>query len=216
MTQKRQLCLALSLACTIISSQGLAATVEKTVTTERTVVHEEVNVQDNPILARIAADRELQQFSNLLRSSDIELNDFKHSNYTIFAPTDAAFNELDAKTQRHLKYMNPAALGEVAKAHIVPGEVYIRDLPGGQSVVYSVDGKPIEIRKLGINDYYANGRHIESEVDGRGGVIYKIGGFLMSPDSIADGMSRHKGKVSILVPEDSNVTIETKTTTESR
>ncbi len=181
---------------------ALAKTQTTTITREETIT-KTTDTSSIPILRKIESDRDLGKFDNVLLRSNINLTDFNKGNYTIFAPTNQAFANLDEDSQSDLKSANSNALTAIAEDHIVPGTVYLNDLPGNYAVLYSVSGKPIEVRKLGLNDYYVNGKHIKTNDTNNVGnsVIYKVDGFLSDPDVAVANLKISGKKVSILVPE---------------
>lgn len=199
----------------LLSASAVSAeTVQKTSTVvrEKTTITKEEKIPDSALLREIRDDKDLSDFYHVLIASNIDLNDFNRDSYTVFAPTNQAFRDLDDNLRDDIKTATPAELSALVEAHIVPGAKYLNDLPGGYGVLSSVDRRPLEVRKLGINDYYVNGQRVVSENDAVGSsILYKTRGFMISPDvaiASADTKSMKK-KVSIIVPENSEViTIE--------
>ena len=66
--------------------------------------------------------------------------------YTIFAPSDKAFDKLDKKVVEDLlKPENKAHLIEVLNVHVVAGKVHLKDLKDGEKLK-TVNGKELHIQ----------------------------------------------------------------------
>lgn len=85
--------------------------------------------------------------------------------FTVFAPTDAAFltylgvaDEAAARTA--INNLSPAALADLVRYHVVPGRVLSTDLSNGQTVNTALAGKAFTILSAGnpvtINDLNSN------------------------------------------------------------
>lgn len=94
--------------------------------------------------------------------------------YTVFAPTNEAFNKLPAGTLEEL--MQPANRGklqEILNNHVVPGKIMSKDLSDGQSAK-SVGDRDLMVRKAG-NQITINGAIVTTpDVEASNGVIHVV------------------------------------------
>jgi uncharacterized surface protein with fasciclin (FAS1) repeats len=66
--------------------------------------------------------------------------------FTIFAPSDKAFDELDKEVvEDMLKSQNKAQLLEVLNLHVVEGKIHLKDLKDGE-MLRTVSGKELRIK----------------------------------------------------------------------
>jgi transforming growth factor-beta-induced protein len=102
--------------------------------------------------------------------------------FTVFAPTDAAFQKLPAGTVDKL-LANPAKLAEVLKYHVVPGKVMAAQVLGmnGQNVK-TVEGADVKIHVKGSSVKVNNADVIKTDVDTDNGVIHVIDTVLLPPN----------------------------------
>ena len=69
--------------------------------------------------------------------------------FTVFAPTNAAFEKLPAGTVDNLvKPENKATLTRILTYHVVPGKLNADQLMDGQTLI-TVEGEPLTVRKTG-------------------------------------------------------------------
>ena len=93
--------------------------------------------------------------------------------FTVFAPTNAAFEKLPAGTvQELLKPENKAKLVAILTYHVVPGKILSGDLTSSKAT--TVNGKDIDIvvrdGKVTVN----NAKVIKADIVGSNGVIHVI------------------------------------------
>lgn len=94
--------------------------------------------------------------------------------FTVFAPTNEAFNSLPAGTVENLlKPENKAALIKVLTYHVVPGKVYSKDLTNGMKAS-TAQGSDVTITlkdgKAMVNDANV----ITADIEASNGVIHVI------------------------------------------
>ena len=99
--------------------------------------------------------------------------------FTVFAPTDAAFNKLPAGTVDNLvKPENKDQLTKILTYHVVSGSVMSSDLKDGQKVK-TLQGEELTVRisdgKVMINDAVVSTPDVKSS----NGVIHVVDGVLM-------------------------------------
>merc|ERR1740121_3147224 len=112
--------------------------------------------------------------------------------FTVFAPTDDAFNALPAGTLDHLmKPENKKELADILTYHVLPERVLSTDLKPFQAVT-TVEGKPVHVTKFG--GLVRVGTSLKSEdlktvikADNLAcnGVAHIINGVLLPPTSLA-------------------------------
>jgi transforming growth factor-beta-induced protein len=103
--------------------------------------------------------------------------------FTVFAPTNGAFDHLPAGALEALLNDIPA-LTEVLLYHVVPGRISARDLRDGQELT-TVQGKTIKITLKGQRK--ANDARIrQTDVEASNGIIHVIDAVLMPPMDIVD------------------------------
>lgn len=94
--------------------------------------------------------------------------------FTVFAPTDTAFDELPAGTLDNLmKPENRDQLVAVLTYHVVPGRVMAGDLAGRQLQAETVNGNRLDIDGRGavkVNDANV----LEADINATNGVVHVI------------------------------------------
>lgn len=104
--------------------------------------------------------------------------------YTVFAPTNAAFEALPAGTlDTLLKPENVDQLKSILTYHVVPGKVMASDLKDGQ-VITTVQGGTLKVSitdgKVYLIDAKGNKVMVEkADVNADNGVVHVIGGVLL-------------------------------------
>jgi uncharacterized surface protein with fasciclin (FAS1) repeats len=102
--------------------------------------------------------------------------------YTVFAPTDAAFDALPAGTLDDLlKPENKGKLADILKYHVVKGEVMAEDVVELDEAT-TVNGKPIAITVSG-STVTLNGKAkvVQTDIKAENGVIHVIDAVLLPP-----------------------------------
>ncbi|MFM2422664.1 MAG: hypothetical protein RL291_1194 [Pseudomonadota bacterium] len=94
--------------------------------------------------------------------------------FTVFAPTDEAFNKLAKGTVEDLlKPENKGKLAGILNYHVVPGKVMSKDLAGKTMKTKSVQGKEISIN--GTNGVMVDKATVTSaDIEATNGVIHII------------------------------------------
>jgi uncharacterized surface protein with fasciclin (FAS1) repeats len=102
--------------------------------------------------------------------------------FTIFAPTNEAFNKLPAGTvDTLLKPENKQQLTNILTYHVVPGEVLAKDVKPGK--VKTVNGAELTISVEGGKVFITDGKGqkvevVKTDIQGSNGVIHVINGVL--------------------------------------
>ncbi|GGA52683.1 Nex18 symbiotically induced protein [Nitratireductor aestuarii] len=102
--------------------------------------------------------------------------------FTVFAPTDAAFEKLPAGTvETLLKPENKQKLVDVLTYHVVPGKVMAADVVGLDEAK-TVNGKAIDITVEG-NAVKVNEANVTAtDIEARNGVIHVIDAVILPPE----------------------------------
>lgn len=110
--------------------------------------------------------------------------------FTVFAPTNEAFNNLPAgSVDTLMQPANKQKLVSVLEYHVVPGAYKIADLQDGQ-MLKTVEGDSLKVTKSG-NTTYINGVAITiPDVVSTNGITHVIGSVLMPPTNgaMSDGV----------------------------
>ncbi len=98
--------------------------------------------------------------------------------YTVFAPTDAAFNSVRYETYRALlQPKNRAILAQVLRYHIVPGKFTARDFAGGQTFATTAQGQTVFVDGVSDGALFVNERGTSDyNVRTMGNAIAGVGG----------------------------------------
>jgi uncharacterized surface protein with fasciclin (FAS1) repeats len=100
--------------------------------------------------------------------------------FTVFAPTDKAFNALPKGTLRKLlKPENKDTLVKILTYHVLSGEVYSQDIKPGP--VNTVEGQPVTIHVRKGVVTVNNAKVIKADVKASNGVIHVINKVLLPP-----------------------------------
>jgi len=93
--------------------------------------------------------------------------------YTVFAPTNEAFEALGGTLETLLEPENEAELAEVLTYHVVPGELTSSDLSDGQKLK-TVQGGTLEVQ-IADGDVTVNGAKVAiPDVEASNGVVHVI------------------------------------------
>jgi uncharacterized surface protein with fasciclin (FAS1) repeats len=134
-----------------------------------------VAASNNPMLTTVSS-----AISGKL-NPDVNLADTLNSgDYTVFAPTDAAFAKLDADTQAKLKTDGPA-LNNLLTYHIVPGKLTPSEVVGTHK---TVEGQTITVSGTGT-ELKADDADVScGGVPTANATVYMVDTVLMPPSSV--------------------------------
>ncbi len=99
--------------------------------------------------------------------------------FTVFAPTDAAFNKLGKATIDSL-LADPEALKSVLLYHVLPGETMAAGVLS-MSSAKTVEGSPVVFKQSGNQVYVNNARVTTADVQATNGVIHVIDTVITPP-----------------------------------
>lgn len=95
--------------------------------------------------------------------------------FTVFAPTDEAFAKLPEGTvEGLLKPENKDKLVAVLTYHVIPGEVFSKDIAGKKLEVATVQGSTVDIDATGSGVKIDGANVVAADVDASNGVIHVI------------------------------------------
>jgi len=99
--------------------------------------------------------------------------------FTVFAPTNAAFDKLPAGTVENLlKPENKNSLIDVLEYHVLVGVYRNEMLMDGMRTGTVLSGKSVEITRTG-DEIFVNGNKILGSVSGSNGIVHVIDGVLL-------------------------------------
>lgn len=98
--------------------------------------------------------------------------------YTIFAPTDSAFQHLPPD-QRDSLFKDKAKLADVLAYHIIPGKVTVSEVKPGETK--TIEGKPLKLTSDNGMVTVNGARVIQSDSEADNGIIHEIDAVVMPP-----------------------------------
>lgn len=126
-----------------------------------------------------AADPDFSTLVKLLKEAGLVGVLSGKTDYTVFAPTNAAFAKLPASTLSALA-ANRAELKSVLLYHVVPGTVAAAKVVTLHSVK-TVEGASLTIRVSGSAVYVNQAKVIHTNIRASNGIIHVINGVLTPP-----------------------------------
>jgi uncharacterized surface protein with fasciclin (FAS1) repeats len=133
----------------------------------------------------LAGRPEVSQFYEALKQTGV-INELGNRSYTVFAPTNDAFNKLTAKEYPCL--YSPQCTEKVAdilRNHITEGEVLLSDAVRG-SATFSIDKAHLRIHEPQKGRYTVDGHKVDSQNQLVGNVLYVIDGVIASNNELAE------------------------------
>lgn len=101
--------------------------------------------------------------------------------YTVFAPTDAAFNELLATTGLNVNQLLQAPeLAQILQYHVLSGKVNAADITNGMRAT-TVQGKPVTFEVRDGNVFINGARVTVADIPASNGVIHAISAVILPP-----------------------------------
>lgn len=152
-------------------------------TEDDTMVEDDMMMDENAILT-VAEDAGLTTFRTAVAQADLDATLDGPGPFTVFAPSDEAFNALPEGTLESLmEEGNRSELANILTYHVLPREVMSGEL-SGQMTVNTVQGQPLTITAEGgavtLTDAQGNTATVVSaDNDAGNGVIHVIDGVLM-------------------------------------
>lgn len=126
----------------------------------------------------IAADPELSTLSGLLKSAGLSEQLAGAGPLTVFAPTNAAFKAVPAKTMEDLG-RQPQLLKEVLTYHVVTGTWMAKDIKNGK--VKTLNGASLELSKAGTFVTVESAAVTRADLTATNGTVHVIDTVLLPP-----------------------------------
>ena len=126
----------------------------------------------------IAADPELSTLSKLISDAGLTQTLAGTGPFTVFAPTNAAFKNVPAKTMDELA-KNKELLSQVLTFHVVPAKAMAADVKQGN--VKSVNGANLAMSKAGNYLTVEDALVTQADLTATNGVVHVIDRVLLPP-----------------------------------
>ena len=136
------------------------------------------SMQPKSVPEVIAADPELSTLSKLISDAGLTQTLSGTGPFTVFAPTNAAFKNVPAKTMDELA-RNKELLSQVLTFHVVPTKAMAADVKQGN--VKSVNGANLALSKAGAYVTVEDAVVTKSDLTATNGVVHVIDRVLMPP-----------------------------------
>jgi len=136
------------------------------------------SMQPKSVPEVIAADPELSTLSKLISDAGLTQTLSGTGPFTVFAPTNAAFKNVPAKTMDELA-RNKELLSQVLTFHVVPAKAMAADVKQGN--VKSVNGANLALSKAGAYVTVEDAVVTKSDLTATNGVVHVIDRVLMPP-----------------------------------
>lgn len=172
---------------TLKKLSGLAASMALVVTLAACAGNDQMAKNDTMAKADIVDTAvSAQKFNTLVaavKAADLVATLKSDGPFTVFAPTDAAFDALPAGTvETLLKPENKGKLVEILTYHVVAGKVMSGDIAGKQLMAGTVQGSKLDINAKGGGVMINNAKVVGADVETSNGVIHIIDKVLL-PES---------------------------------
>ncbi|WP_128693994.1 fasciclin domain-containing protein [Methanoculleus taiwanensis] len=131
------------------------------------------------ILETLRQSEDLNTFVNLVEIADLKgmLND--RGPFTVFAPTDGAFESLSGEALHDLK-QNKNRLADVLMWHIVVGVLRLEEVPGMRNpTIKTLQGSELNVSIIDEEFRVNDARIVTGNIGCDNGVIHIIDGVLM-------------------------------------
>jgi len=102
--------------------------------------------------------------------------------YTVFAPTNAAFEALGGTLETLLEPANQEELAEVLTYHVVPGELTAAELSDGQ-MLETVQGDSLEVKVTEAGVTVGGAAVTAADVEASNGIVHVIDEVLIPPEA---------------------------------
>lgn len=138
------------------------------------------------LIEMASANPELKTFVNAFRASGLMDSLTNAGNFTIFAPSEAAFDSLpDGAKEDLLKPENKNQLKAILRNHIVSGKIRAKELRNGKSFD-SIGGQELGVSALGGKIMVGGTEITKSNLVASNGVIYIVNKVIVPPSEAAD------------------------------
>lgn len=126
----------------------------------------------------IAADPELSTLSDLIKAAGLTQDLNAAGPLTVFAPSNAAFKAVPAKTLEELG-RQPQQLKDVLTYHVTAGKLMAADIKNGK--VKTLNGATVEVSKAGTFVTVESAAVTRADVVATNGVVHVVDTVLIPP-----------------------------------
>jgi uncharacterized surface protein with fasciclin (FAS1) repeats len=137
------------------------------------------NSAENETIVAAAEKAGFTTFASVVRLGGLEGTLNEGGPFTVFAPTNEAFNKLPAGTLENLS-KDPVSLKNVLTYHVVPGKYMASDLYNGQMLT-TVQGGTLSVNITGSTVMIGNATVSKTDITASNGVIHGIDEVLIPP-----------------------------------
>lgn len=160
----------------IASAVALGACTMTDMAEDETMADAEVAAaaEQNVVQTAMAADN-LSTLVTAVQAADLADTLSGPGPFTVFAPTDAAFQALPPGVLDQLLLPeNQPRLRALLAYHVLPGEVMSADIAGQQLAAATAQGSPVQIDAAGSGVRVDNANVIAADIDASNGVVHVI------------------------------------------
>ncbi len=144
----------------------------------------EMNTEDFTIAELTSSSASFEILAAALAAADLTETLSEAGPYTVFAPTDEAFEALpEGAVEQLLLPENKDVLAQILSYHVVPGELFSEDLETG--VISTVEGSDIAV-EVGDVVTVNNANVVVPNVEASNGVIHIIDRVILPPAPAAE------------------------------
>lgn len=162
------------------ASESMDEGAESTATSSEEMTSEE-NTEAPDIVALASSQDNLSTLVTAVQAAGLVETLQGDGPFTVFAPTNAAFEALPAGTlETLLKPENKEQLAAVLTYHVVSGEVMSSDLSDGMTAA-TVEGSDVEISIDGQTVMVEGATVVAADVDASNGVVHVIDQVILPP-----------------------------------
>lgn len=167
-------------ATTAVTTTGAVTATGTTTTTARTTTGGSTGSAAGTIAEVAASNPNFSILASALEATGLDAT-LGSGEYTVFAPTDAAFNELLATTGLTADQLLQAKeLSQILQYHVVSGLVESGDITNGQRAT-TVQGQPVTF-EVKDGSVYVNGAKVTiTDIPASNGVIHAISAVILPP-----------------------------------
>ena len=123
-------------------------------------------------------DKELSILVTAIKTADLVETLNGSGPFTVFAPTNAAFNKLPSGTLDNL-LNDKKQLTAILTYHVLSGDVMSKDIENG--TVTTVEGQDLVINKTDTGVTVNNANVVKADIKASNGVVHEIDNVLIPP-----------------------------------
>lgn len=135
-------------------------------------------------------EQNLSQFTQALQTAGLAQSLQQQGPYTIFAPTDSAFQALPEQQRQNLMQQeNRQQLRNILTHHVVDGQRLMANDLQSQSNLTTMQGSSLQITREGQDLMVGNARVVQPGIQAGNGVIHTIDAVLIPQDGGSSSMN---------------------------